>query len=325
MTSLPPSIGFSLTNLTQLTLEGCTALEDVSFLKVAKYQWVNLISLHILESSQSNVVAVLSDHNREPSTAEEVGVGVKDYFPSLQYLTLRRCAVTGTDLGRLWSFFQRCPQLTTVDVRQNDVETLQHLAAAATSGSIDDNRHSSLRRLHIAWNPVMMKETVTLVTSPDSDAVRFQTQYKEISPKEEQYMMQILSVCPRLDCIHECEGPRPMAFNRHCLLDSYLYSPKLQHALDINFTSRGKMLLSKDKTDFPLSVWPLVLERAAKVRRVSQQIEEKRNLDPLCQKCGGEDGSLFVGREASVLFSLLKGPVFATREMTCNESRNKII
>ncbi|KAL3916923.1 MAG: hypothetical protein SGILL_004956 [Bacillariaceae sp.] len=289
LTSLSPTIGTSLTSLRRLSLGGCNRLEDLSGLREARHMWIHLISLEIVSCPAVDLVKILTDKTDNNIDSEK-----REYFPSLVRLCLSRNSINGSDLAKLWAFVQRCPKVDTFDVSNNVIESFQGLAAKVTATSGKGSNQHLLRTLNLAGNPVMGTE----------------------SQEAERQMMQILLACPRFESIYECGGtasttPLTECYQQ-CFIDTPLYSPTIQHALDMNYISKGTSILSNDETTFPMSMWPFVLQRASKVSSKDTKNSWSSTI-PTCQKCGCADGSLFTRREASVMFAMLQGPVLAAR------------
>jgi hypothetical protein len=125
-----------------------------------------------------------------------------------------------------------------------------------------------------------------------------------------------------------------------CFQRSRLYTPRIQLALDLNQCSKGKTLMAtrpitsqggKDISNevskpFSLSNWPLVLNRTNRISDFSPLIDGcedspcHRRCEE-CEACSSEivcDKSSAINRalrerQASVLYSLLHGPIFAAR------------
>jgi hypothetical protein len=294
LTSVPTSLGAKLTSLEELILEGCSSLEDLSCLKDARHRWIHLQCLKIIACPNVNFTETFID-----IVSEEGESDIPDFFPSMTRLCLRRNAICGEALSNIWSFFQRCPRLTTVDVSDNHIDTLKHLAQTCL---LRRRLSCSLRGLNLAGNPVLkVKRSAETTTT---------TIQKNCEPK---YVLQIVQSHTHLESLVACHNQRRTTptSNSECLATSSLYSPEVQHALDLNHASRGNALhLLREDTSakLSLSMWPMILERTT-LSRVSSWDATLS----WCHRCAGSDGSQLRQRKASVVFSLLQGPVFAAR------------
>jgi hypothetical protein len=131
---------------------------------------------------------------------------------------------------------------------------------------------------------------------------------------------------------------------RRCFVKSALYSPKTQYALDLNNCSRGEKTLQSDTVHFPLAMWPYILQRAnaTVTNNAIDDCDDESHVDVsvgtiaistnniaptdslssrslcVCRCCrqGLEDCSTIIHptqREASIIYTLLHGVVFASR------------
>jgi hypothetical protein len=125
-----------------------------------------------------------------------------------------------------------------------------------------------------------------------------------------------------------------------CFQHSALYSPRIRLALDLNQCSKGKTLMAtrpiishgKDTSSdevskpFSLSNWPLVLNRTNQISDFPPLIDgrEDSQCHRRCVECQGCSSEIVCDeisatnralreRQASVLYSLLQGPIFAAR------------
>ncbi|KAG7356763.1 leucine rich repeat lipoprotein [Nitzschia inconspicua] len=301
--SLPTSLGMKLTNLEELVLEGCNNLQDVLCLKQAKDSWVHLKTMRIVSCANVDLTEIFrsGDENEEENNK-------KNCYPSLKRLCLRRNRIDGLVLEKLWSFFDRCPSLTSVDVSDNQIETLQFLGESCLSTK--RSRHSSLRRLHLAGNPVL-KPKITTETASHEIFGTVPTIHNQV---EQKYLLQILKSYPMLGSVVSCGSEKRSTTptsSYECLATSSLYSPQVEHALDLNRACMGKTSHNIDdesRNALPLSLWPTILERVARSNGLPRD-----TVLSCCRRCGGSDGSQLIQREASLMFTLLQGPVFASR------------
>lgn len=316
-------------NLEELIVEGCQNLTDLSCLMGRDAEpstasslvvsWPKLSHLHVIDCPQANFVDAFQIRQQQLSG---------DAFPSLLNLSLRKNLVTGADLGQLWPFFVgRCPNLASVDLSDNQINSLEDLVSVAiarhdsSSASIDAPRPSfrSLRRLNLAGNPVLEKRDEPREADDDQDADR----------DNQVHLIRLLRANPQLCSIVRCDSGQPSstpasASNNpgRCFVGSALYSSKTQHALDLNYCSRGERTLQSDTAQFPLAMWPLVLERANVTVAAAEMATAAFSHNPFgvpatcaCHLRHVEDCRLIhpQQRQASLLYTLLQGPVFASR------------
>jgi hypothetical protein len=147
-----------------------------------------------------------------------------------------------------------CPRLESISLYENTISSLANLNTLAPMG-----QPSKLREFFIDGNPVWGD-----ANDDDRDA-----------------LLHFVRSNPELSHLGD-------AFD---FADSDLYTPLIEHYLDLNRS--GRILLSGNvsRPGIPLSVWPTVLERA---NRIFQNIGHSR--------------------QSNVLYNLLHGPAFRARD-----------
>jgi hypothetical protein len=312
-------------NLDELIVEGCQNLTDLSCLMglapepSTASSWPNLKRLHIVECPRANFGDAFLTGQKRPRQLQG-----QESFPSLLNLSLRKNRLTGADLGRLWCFFlSQCPRLVDVDLSDNQISSLRNLAQVAiathdfaTTG-VDTNvpAFHSLRRLNLAGNPLLEKQD----ESRDADHERGRTH------ENQSHLIRLLHANPQLCSIFRCESDHhsssPTArtgSSGRCFLASSLYSLKTQHALDLNHCSRGQKALQSDNARLPLAMWPLVLERAHATAAIPGMDATGTDVERFglssSYACRCRQAPIHIKqREASIIYTLLHGAVFASR------------
>ncbi len=168
---------------------------------------------------------------------------------------------------------------------------------------------------------------------------------------QDEHLLRIIAANPQLVSLLVCSGKCRMSNNNNsnnnesggglhhsyctCFQKSALYSPSVRHALDLNRCCRGKTLMGTTTiisyhegykivpTSLSLPIWSFVLERVNRIfdHRLVHSGDTyssclNKNSEE-CQECPGKD--LYVDeinsieRQASVIYCLLQGPVFAAR------------
>jgi hypothetical protein len=173
--------------------------------------------------------------------------------------------------------------------------------------------------------------------------------YLQQVSRQREYLLSIITSNPNLVSILLCDGSCHNGNNDHirclrrrrcnCFQNSALYSPKIRHALDINQCSKRMTLMATTRPILPphdkrgdrestalfsLCLWPLVLERTNQSTNFFPLLGDSSLSSSLCRcedcrECSSRDGDdtatirSLGERQASVLYSLLHGPVFAAR------------
>lgn len=180
-----------------------------------------------------------------------------------------------------------------------------------------------------------------------------QSRDKDQIPKyarQREHLLRIITATPQLVSILVCNGKCEHTINSsgsgchkdHCLVrnrcvcfeHSALYSHRIRHALDLNQCSKGKTLMftrakiSRGEScdvvsePFSLSKWPFVLDRTNRISNYSPFIDGQACSSCHCrgkksQGCPSETCNVseraLRERQASVIYTLLHGPVFAAR------------
>lgn len=383
-------------SLEELVIEGCNEIVDFSCFGRAKQTWTKLRCLHVIQVCARGVPSLIeafSTEGFEDGCGDYLGKDKKTnssskchsssiFFPSLTHLSIRHSSIDQTDVARLWQFFRCCPRLTTIDLGNNRISSLQNLAFAITTmGHYTSETQvlpqMALRELNLAGNPVCSSspnqsnnthvdenEQVSVTDGSDSNSsIQGDTiDVPETIPvvgkgeqRQDKYLLSIITANPQLGSILVCYGNcqqiiknnegRDVNHHRNhrtlrnqcdCLQHSALYSPSVRHALDLNQCSRGKTLMatrpmiSRGKNcdralkTFSLSQWSLILDRTNRLFDTPSNHAQSSCHDHCtkCHACPGEIVSdanndtnrALQERQASVIFSLLHGPVFAARE-----------
>jgi Leucine-rich repeat (LRR) protein len=339
--SIPVSMGSKLQNLEEVIFEGCSNLQQFScFFGDAKTRWTRLKKLQI------DFCPLIQRTFEEIFSTRSSGDAVV-YFPSLTYLSLRRNNLNDHNLASLWKFIQHCPNLKSIDFSDNHVSSLKELmdVATTTTRTRTNFSQSILSHLNLAGNPILATTTTTRepsdesrdddyavvpmdITIDDYDDMR----YRDLS-SEQYYFVKILESNPRIQSIVTCHdgANNGTSVQRNvCFKNSKLYSTRTEHALDMNSCcNQGQRTLLSSET-FSLSMWPLVLHRAKSSAskthchpqspsyycqqcQSSGQLVDENNDDDVTMKDESQQQQQQQQREASLLFTLLHGPVFASR------------
>jgi Leucine-rich repeat (LRR) protein len=150
-----------------------------------------------------------------------------------------------------------CPRLESINLQNNNISSLTKLNSLVPMG-----QSSKIREFVIDGNPV----------------------WKNAADGDRDALLHFVRSNPELARLA----------GRFDFAKSDLYTPLIEHYLDLNWS--GSILLSGNvsRPGIPLSVWPVVLERANR----------------LFQENGG--------RQANVLYHLLDGPAFRARDYFLN-------
>jgi len=180
--------------------------------------------------------------------------------------------------------------------------------------------------------------------------MRIDTRHIRRSVSQDEHLLRIITANPRLVSLLVCRGKCKLSNDSNnnnesdggqhhdyctCFQKSALYSPSVRYALDLNRCSRGKTLLGTRMTisygkgyntiptSLSLSKWPFVFERVNRIfdhRSVHSGHTISACLNMSSEKFPGCPGRVFYGdrinsteRQASVIYCLLQGPVFAAR------------
>ena len=147
-----------------------------------------------------------------------------------------------------------CPRLKSINIKTNNISSLANLNRLAPMG-----QSSKIREFRIDGNPV----------------------WKNAKDDDRDALLHFVRSNPELGHLGD-------AFD---FAESDLYTPLTEHYLDLN--RAGRILLSGNvsRPGIPLSVWPIVLERANRIFQNNGH-----------------------SRQSNVLYNLLHGPAFRARD-----------
>lgn len=154
---------------------------------------------------------------------------------TLKHIRANGCQMEDSDFSRLLlDVLPRFRNVHTLDVKRNNIESIVPTADRLLSDKRHDCVSKSLRRLYFYSNPIV-------------------NELLEEAASETKALLRILE---RLKTIGD------IGITAHLICFANLYNRDIQYALRINNAGRCLVEVDPDATSFPLSVWPLVLERA---------------------------------------------------------------
>ncbi|OEU21535.1 hypothetical protein FRACYDRAFT_235160 [Fragilariopsis cylindrus CCMP1102] len=162
---------------------------------------------------------------------------------SLKYLKLPYCNIDQNIFETLWNkIVPKLTELFSLDLEMNDIESIQPTVERIISDNITVTPNQ-LQELNLHHNPIMKN-------------------LKE-DPNEKVAMLSFLESYNSIYSIWSCES----ACGKYVDID-YWYDSDIEYALRINHAGRSIVECSNRKEDhhssLPLSLWPIVLERAYK-------------------------------------------------------------
>jgi hypothetical protein len=182
---------------------------------------------------------------------------------NLETLELSHNTLDHDDLHQLWDVVSRFPKLTTLNLTLNRIGTLNKNESNNSNDILWEKPNTKLRNLILTANPVMANADVC----------------------EKEALLKILQANPQLSFVGA--GMASYGF-----MGSTLYSPRIRQLLDVNQAGRCLFCSSEESSsspsaNVPVSLWPMVLERAQR---------KFKN---------------FPRRRSDVIYQLLHGPAFA--------------
>eukprot|EP00980_Cylindrotheca_fusiformis_P030580 scaffold25072_cov152-Cylindrotheca_fusiformis.AAC.1 len=157
---------------------------------------------------------------------------------SIQTLKLRYCGLDHLDFATIYTQLCHWPNLIEIDLAGNQVHSLDGIVVAKSK------KMTRLQRLDLSHNPILMNNNNN-DNDGDNNTISNGTTSSSRTRRE---LATFLRMHPELQCL----GPR---FSK-----SNLYSPEIQHLMDIN--SCGRILFCDGYETEYYSIWPRVLERA---------------------------------------------------------------
>jgi hypothetical protein len=270
LTVLPPEMG-RLTQLQRLVLTGSSQMRHLP-----KEIW-DLTQLQVLDLHNCPKLDIM----------EFLSAAKTETKYSLETLELSHNTLDHDDLHQLWDVVSRFPKLTTLNLTFNRIGTLNNSNSNNNNSNILwEQPNIKLRNLVLTANPVMANTKVC----------------------EKETLVKILLANPQLSFV----GAGMVS---HGFMSSPLCSPRIRQLLDLNHAGRG-LFCCNSSSDYseasssssapsvpapsvpapsssavaPLSLWPIVLERAH---------DKFQN---------------FPKRRSDVIYQLLHGPAFACHD-----------
>jgi hypothetical protein len=253
LTVLPPEMG-RLKQLKRLVLTGSSQM-----IHLPKEIW-ELTQLQVLDLHNCLKLEIM----------EFLSASKTQTNYSLETLELSHNTLDHDDLHHLWDVVSRFPKLTTLNLTFNRIRTFLNNNNNNNSNILWEQPNIKLRNLVLTANPIMANTKVC----------------------EKEALVKILLANPQLSFV----GAGMVS---HGFMSSPLCSPQIRQLLDLNHTGRGLFCSVEASASpsavaaapaVPLSLWPMVLERAH---------DKFQN---------------FPKRRSDVIYQLLHGPAFACHE-----------